>query len=337
MTSSVHVSLSISAAAFAALPSDDTFTLGPGALATVRGVILASPAAGDTADHQTLRVPFMLVPRGLSDVAAGAPGTWSNVSAAAPGTPGNTIFATLPLSNRGIHNGTADLYTWGISSPRSGGQPADVRAVGVQVLPGAALGSTSADRSLVFLINTWGQAASQSVNEFDIAIDTNGDGVADFIVVGADLGAVLTGSFNGQFASFTIDAHTGWLVDAFSADAPMNGSVVELPALASELGLSQRANGVGPVKKEGITYSVAAFSIVPGGFVDVTGSASINPYTPSVSSGDFASIAAGGSAAFTLSVDTDQQAKQAALGWLVASVDDANGAAQADEVPAPGK
>jgi hypothetical protein len=270
-------------------------------------------------------------------VAAGAPGTWSNVSADAPGTPGNTISATLPLSNRGIHRGTADLYAWGISSPRAGGQPADVRAVGVQVLPGAALGSTDADRSLVFLINTWGQSANQSVNEFDIAIDTNGDGVADFFVVGADLGAVLAGAFNGQYASFTIDAHTGAVVDAFFADAPMNGSVVELPTLASDLGLSQRANGVGPVKKQGITYSVAAFSIVPGGFVEFTGSASINPYTPSVSSGDFASIAAGGSASFTLTVDTDQQAKQPALGWLVASVDDANGAAQADEVAAPGK
>jgi subtilisin family serine protease len=336
-TSSVHVSLSMSAAAFAALPSDDTFTVGPGALVTVRGDILASPAAGDSADHQTLRLPFMLVPRGLSDVTAGATGTWSNVSAAAPGTPGNTISATLPLSNRGIHSGTADLYAWGISSPRAGGQPADVRAVGVQVLPGAALGSTDADRSLVFLINTWGQSTNQSVNEFDIAIDTNGDGVADFIVVGADLGAVLAGAFNGQYASFTIDAHTGAVVDAFFADAPMNGSVVELPTLASDLGLSQRANGVGPVKKQGITYSVAAFSIVPGGFVDFTGSASINPYTPSVSSGDFASIAAGGSASFTLTVDTDQQAKQPALGWLVASVDDANGAAQADEVAAPGK
>ena len=335
-TSSVHVSLSMSAAAFAALPSDDTFTVGPGGLVPVRGDILASPAAGDSADHQTLRLPFMLVPRGLSDVAAGAPGTWSNVSAGAPGTPGHTISATLPLSNRGIHAGTADLYSWGISSPRAGGQPADVRAVGVQVLPGAALGSTDADRSLVFLINTWGQSTNQSVNEFDIAIDTNGDGLADFFVVGADLGAVLAGAFNGQYASFTIDAHTGAVVDAFFADAPMNGSVVELPTLASDLGLSQKANGVGPVKKEGITYSVAAFSIVPGGFVDFTGSASINPYTPSVSSGAFASIAAGGSASFTLTVDTDQQTKQPALGWLVASVDDANGAGQADEVAAPG-
>jgi hypothetical protein len=117
----------------------------------------------------------------------------------------------------------------------------------------------------------------------------------------------------------------------------MNGSTIELPTLASDLGLSQRANGVGTVKKQGLTYSVDAFSLVPGGSVDVTGSASINPFSPSVSSGNFASLAAGASTSVTLTVDTDQQKAQPALGWLVASVDDANGAPQADEVPAPAK
>ena len=36
-----------------------------------------------------------------------------------------------------------------------------------------------------------------------------------------------------------------------------------------------------------------------------------------------------------LTIDKDQQKKTPALGWLVVSVDDANGAAQADEVQAP--
>jgi minor extracellular serine protease Vpr len=336
-TSSVQVSLSMSAAAFAALPSDDTFSIGPAAVLTVRGDIVATPAAGHATDQQTLRLPYMLVPRGLSNVVAGAPSGFSNISAAAPGTPGNTISATLPLTNNGIHPGTADLYAWGITDARENGQPNDVRDVGVQIAPGAALGGAATDRSLIFLVNTWGQAANQSVNEFDIPIDTNGDGVPDFILVGADLGAVLTGAFNGEYAAFTINAKTGALVDAFLADAPMNGSTIELPTLASDLGLSQRANGVGTVKKQGLTYSVDAFSLVPGGSVDVTGSASINPFSPSVSSGDFASLAAGASTSFTLTVDTDQQKAQPALGWLVASVDDANGAPQVDEVPAPAK
>ena len=55
-----------------------------------------------------------------------------------------------------------------------------------------------------------------------------------------------------------------------------------------------------------------------------------------VSSGDFSAVAAGGgSTSLPLSIDKSQQAKTPALGWLVASVDDANGAAQADEVEAP--
>jgi hypothetical protein len=76
---------------------------------------------------------------------------------------------------------------------------------------------------------------------------------------------------------------------------------------------------------------------VPGSPVDVTGTASINPFSPSVSSGDFATLAPGSSTSFMLNVDPDQQKAQPALGWLVASVDDANGAPQADEVKAPTK
>jgi hypothetical protein len=277
----------------------------------------------------------MFVPRGLSNVAAGGPSAWTNTSST--GTPGHTITATLPLTNTGIHSGKADLYTWGIHDAMETGAPMDVRDVGVQVLPGLAYGTSAADRSLVFLINTWGQATNQGVNEYDILIDTNGDGAPDFVLVGADLGAVLTGTPDGRFAAFTFNAATGALIDANFAEAPMNGSTVELPTLASDLGLFQRANGVGPVKKEGLTYTVDAFSLVPGGIVDTTGSATINPFSPPVSSGDFAALASGASTSFSLTVDTDQQKKDGALGWLVASVDNANGAPQALEVMAPSK
>lgn len=327
-TLTIQVSLSMSAAAFAALPSDDTFPpagLGPGNLITVRGNIVATRHAGDAANHQTLRVPFMLVPRGLSNVAAGTPSDFTRAPHTTPFT------ASLPLTNNGIHTGTADLYTWGITDSRESGQPMDVRDVGVQVLPGAALLGAATDRSLVFLINTWGQATNQSVNEYDILIDTNGDGKPDFVVVGADLGAVLTGVANGQFASFTINAKTGALIDAFFAEAPMNGSTIELPALASELGRAQK----GGAQAQQFSYTVQAFSVVPGTFVDTTGSAKINPFSPAVSSGDFATLAPGSSASFTLTFNKEQQQTTPALGWLVASVDDANGAPQAAEVPAP--
>jgi minor extracellular serine protease Vpr len=335
----VHVTLSVSAATFAALPSDDTFVIGPAAVLTVRGVIVATPSGGD-ATQQALRLPFMLVPRGASNVAAGSPSAWTKAKAGpggATGSTGQVSVSTLPLSNDGIHAGTADLYSWGITDPADvPGQPMDVRDVGVQSLPGAALGGADSDRSLVFLINTWGKAANQSVNEYDIGIDSNGDGTTDYVVVGVDLGALTTGVFNGEFASFTIDAATGGLIDAFLADAPMNGSTIELPALASEIGLADKAGkGAGSGRAQQFTYAVNAFSLVPGTFVDTTSSATFNPFTPAVSSGDLATLAPGATASIQLTADAGQQKKTPALGWLVASVDDANGAAQADEVAIP--
>jgi len=336
-SATVQVALSMTAAAFAALPSDDTFSIGVGAVLTARGNIIATPATGHPADQQTLRLPYILVPRGLSNVVAGTPGAFTKPPTQPPAL-GESFSATLPLSNSGIHTGTADLYAWGIADPNDGGQSNDVRAVGVQVLPGAALGGSDADRSLVFLINTWGRSANQTVNEYDILVDTNGDGVVDFFVVGVDLGAVLTGSFNGQMASFVIDASTGAIIDAFFADAPMNGSVVELPALASDLGLSQNPSNLGPGKRGGqsqqFTYAVNAFGLVTGG-VDTTSAATFNPFVPPVSSGDFGTLPPGSATAMPLTIDKDQQKKTPALGWLVVSVDDANGAAQADEVQAP--
>jgi len=327
----VNVNLSIPASAFAALPSDDTFVVGPGGVVTVRGDIVATKTAGD-ASAQNLAVPYLVVPRGLSNVVAGTPAAWTMSN----GPGGKGFASTLPVANGGIHGGTADLYAWGIHDVNDSNAPMDVRDVGVQVQPGANFGVSDSDRGLVFLINTYGQATNQSVNEYDVLIDTNRDGQADFIVAGFDLGAVLTGDNNGQYASFTIDASTGDIIDAFFADAPMNGSTIELPAVASEIGVAQKA-----AKPMAFAYTVNAFSLVPGGIVDTMGVASFDPFNPAVSSGVLnpdgtpIAVAAGGSASLPLSIDKSQQAKTPALGWLVASVDDANGAPQADEVAAP--
>ncbi len=330
----VHATLDMTAPAFAALPSDDTFSTGLGAVRSVRGDIVATRDATDTAtDHQTLRLPFMFVPRGLSNVVAGKPGPFV---ATATTTDGQDYSAGVTITNSGIHSGSADLFTWGITDPNDvPGASMDVRDVGLQVQPGAAFGEPDTDRGLVFLINTWTPATNQAKNEYDISIDTNGDGKPDFIVVGADIGNVLSGSFDGRFGSFTFDVASGKLVGPiFAADAPMNGTTIELPTLASDLGLSPKNHGIGSPGKQGITYTVTAFSKVPGGLVDQTGSASIDPYAPSVSSGDSATIPSGGSTTFTLTEHMPQQARQPALGWLVASVDDAAGPAQADEVAA---
>ena len=302
-----------------------------GAVTSLRGDIVATPTAGD-ASAQALAVPYLVVPRGLSNVVAGTPGPWTQSNS----PDGKGFNSTLPVANNGIHAGTADLYAWGIHDQSDVNAPMDVRDVGVQVQPGANFGVSDSDRGLVFLINTYSQATNQSVNEYDVLIDTNRDGQADFVVVGFDLGELLTGVNDGRYGSFTIDASTGDIIDAFFADAPMNGSTIELPAIASEIGLAQKS-----AKPSAFRYTVNAFSLVPGGTVDTTASALFDPFHPAVSSGVLnddgtpKAVAAGGSISLPLSIDKSQQGKTPALGWLVASVDDANGAPQADEVEAP--
>jgi subtilisin family serine protease len=322
----VSVTLSYSAAALAALPSaGDSGGIG-GTVDSHAGAIVATPSTGSTTGHghhgllqwllhhmaknnepKTLRVPFMVVPRGLSNVTAGTP-TFS----------GNT--GTVTLTNSGLHEGTADVYAWGITDANDGGQPMDIRDVGIQTFSGAVVGAPSSDRFNVLAINTWGRFTNPSVNEFDVGIDTNRDGTVDYIVAGVDYGAVTTGTFNGQFASFIIDAASGDIVDAWGTTAPMNGSIVELPFLSSDIGQTS-ASGA-------FNYTATGFSIVPGTLVDTTGTASWDPYHLTENSGQFLDLAPGASG--TIPLAKSPSATQ--LGWIAVTVDDANGAAQADEI-----
>jgi hypothetical protein len=301
-----------------------------GTIQSARGVVIATPASSGSGIY-TLRVPYMFVPRGLSNVVAGPKSAYSTLTS-------GDLSATIPVSNSGVHAGTADVYAWGITDANDtvGAEDSfDIRDVGVQLqsrefLCGtdpAGVCGTADDKSLIFAINNWGTASNPSVNEFDIAIDKQNDGRPDAFVVGVDLGAVLTGTSNGQFASFIFDKD-GNLVDAWVADAPMNGSTLELPALASELGLNPSSTG-----SEKFNYWVNAFNLVPGALIDTTGKGTFRADKSPVSTGQQAALAPGQSGTLTVTVDKGKFAGSPQLGWLVATLDDANGAAQADEVP----
>ena len=320
-----YVTLTLSAAVVAGLPSADASNFG--VLQTARGAVIATPTTTGAGKY-SLRVPYIFVPRGLSNITAGTRSAYTRTAT------GST--ATVPLSNPGIHGGTADVYAWGIHDANdvTGGEDSmDIRDVGVQVqakdyLCGAdttGVCSVADDRSLIFAINTYGRASNPSINEFDIAIDVQGNGTADFFVVGVDFGAVTANSFDGRFTSFIFDS-AGNLIDLWIADAPMNGSTLLLPVLASEIGVNMEHNA------SKFTYWVNAFSIVPGSLVDTTAKASFRSHRPPVSTGQQIPLAPGASATLTVSVDNGFSSTPQ-LGWLVIGLDDANGAAQADEVP----
>jgi len=326
-TASLDVTVSLSAAAVAALPA--ALASNFGAVQTARGAVVATPTPSGAGIY-SLRVPYIFVPRGLSNVAAGPKSEYTKA--------GDMRNATVPLSNTGVHGSTADVYAWGIhdNNDISGGEDSmDVRDVGVQAQPKSFLCGTDTsgvcsaadDRSLIFAINVYGQAANPAVSEFDVLIDLQNDGRPDFFVVGVDFGAVTAGTFDGRFTSFIFD-RGGNLVDLWVARAPMNGSTVELPTLASEIGLDPAVNSTK------FNYAVNAVSIVPENLVDTTAAASFRSHQPPVSTGQRIPLAPGGSATLDVSVDRGKFAGTPQLGWLVVALDDANGAAQADEVPA---
>ena len=315
-TKDVDVTLSLSKADAAALPDAEASLYGD--LVTIRGNVTATPTTGG--GRYTLSVPFLIAPRGLSDVDAGTP--------SAPVASSTTSYTTkLPVTNKGVHAGNADVYAWGRSSGRDSGIGAanDIRALGVQTLPGKALGGEDTDRSLVFAVNRYGALSTASSQEVDIPVDFDGDGKPERIVVGIDGGAFLDGAFDGRYISATVDLD-GNVLNAFIADAPMNGSTVELPALASDLGLSNT--------NRKLAFSAQTFDLL-GVDTDATGTAKYNAYKPSVSTGAFAQLAPGDAAKLSLTFAPKTAKAEGTAGWMVVTLDDANGAAQADLVKLP--
>jgi hypothetical protein len=289
---------------------------------TFQGAIVASPTTGGDGIYP-LRIPFIGVPRALSNVEGGTRSAYTVSKGIAQ--------ASVPLTNTGIHTGFADVYAWGLSDPQD--VPAgpyssmDVRAVGVQSIPAEVLTGEPdpSDRALLFAINTWGRWSTAAESEFDIAIFGSNKKKPDYFVVGVDFGAITAGAFDGRVASIIFDAKAN-LVDAWVADAPSNGSTIVLPLLASNIGQT--------TDNQRFRYEVAAFSLQDDALVDfVAGAAQFSAKKPAVSSGNFIELEPGASSTLPVAVDKGKLAATPTLGWMVVALDDANGAAQADLVP----
>jgi minor extracellular serine protease Vpr len=306
----VDVTLGLTAAEVAALPPAPQ---APGAIVTVRGAVTATPTAAGAGVYP-LRVPFLLAPRGLSNVTVS-------------GSPSPSGSATVTLSNGGVHGTAADVYAWGQTDAEDvPGSPVDVRAAGAQILPGEVAGLPASDRLLVFAINTHSRWSNASQLELDIAIDVKGSPAPDYFVIGVDLGLVLAGDFDGSYGSFVFDADFN-LIDAFFAIAPMNGSTMLLPAAASSLGLD-------PVEFNKFRYDVTAFDIFSPDFDTVAGNPRIRPFEPSSSQGQFVDLAPGASAPLQLTSLASARS-DGTLGWMIVALDDEDGAPQAELIPLP--
>jgi len=302
----------------------------------VAGLIEFTPASASDNGGVALRVPYYFVPRAKADV--------DTRTGKLTGTNPSTV-ATV-TNKHGVIAGDADFYAWGIFDTRISrdddaedgdhtGRPSnDVRAIGVQSfsIPPATL-----DRQvLVFAVNTYNRWSNASTNEFDIFVDVDGDGVDDYIIVGADFGAVTAGSFNGQMGSFVFSTRSPGASIAFLADARTDSSTVLLPVRSTQL---CRANepclcnsvcpaGVPPNPR--LTYHAVSFDLLNGGNKVVAGSAKFNAWSSSISTGGFVTVAPGATDATTvISVNSAESNLTPALGVMVVTFDNKSGTDEA--------
>jgi subtilisin family serine protease len=267
------------------------------------GIITLTPDPSSN-NGVTLNLPYYAVTRARSDVDADLH---------------DGKNPSIKLDNHGgAIAGNGDFYAWGLKNPKTGTIEAafEPRAVGVQTNPISATNSV-----LVFAVNSYGRFSNPAAGEYDIYIDVNGDGHYDFILFSGDVGAVETGSANGQIGTFLVNLTTGTLRPEFPADAPTDGSIVLMPVFASHLGLS-------PTNPR-FSYKVNAFDSTGAG-ESVTGVASFNAFSPSVSNAMFVPVAPNTTAEVPVSIDPVEFLKTPALGFMVVTEDNVSGPGQAN-------
>ena len=276
----------------------------------VAGIVTLTPADATQNGGAKLNIPYYLVPRARSLISVS-----HNVPTLT--SPSSTLTVTNGPSQVA---GTADFYAWGLTSPPQGLPFADTRAVGVQSIP-----ISATDTFLVFAINTYQRFSTASPHEWDILIDTTGDGNPDYVLIGFDVSGFVSTQPAGRFAAGLLKLSTGAFTVVRFADAPTDSTTLLLSVKASEMGLSS-AN-------PRFSYQVNAFNGQTGDGEAVGGTAKFNAFTPAISTGMFVTVPPSQSAGVPVTINAAEWAITPALGVMAVSMDNLNGTTQADLIP----
>ena len=277
---------------------------------------LVTPQGSEFNSGINLRVPYYLVPRALSDIKT------KLGSKLKPSNPTTTANIT---NEDGVIAGDADFYAWGLSDGKEPGKAVnDVRAIGVQSFP-----FNATNQFIGFSVNTYDRWSNPSTNEYDISVDVDNDGKDDYIVVGADQGAIQTGTFNGRLGSFVFSTRSAGASINFFAQAPTDSAAANIFILSSQLcrGDNPATPAVDPepclnAANPRFTYSAVSFDVTETAPPDeVEGSAKYNAWSPSISTGGFQTVAPGGTAQETIAVNATEWALTPALGLMITTVD----------------
>jgi minor extracellular serine protease Vpr len=289
----------------------------------VAGIVQFTPADAATNGGAALRVPYYLVPRALSDVSTSI----GRLSGTDPST-------TAKITNRhGAIPGDADFYAWGLEDRKDPGRVSnDVRAIGTQSFPFPLTPTDTTTQLLVFAVNTFDRWSNASTNEFDIYIDVDGDGVDDYVVVGADQGAITAGDSNGRLGAFVFSLRSGAGFLDFLATAPTDSSTALLPVLSTRLCLPNEPclSAANPR----ITYHAVSFDLINGGVDEVKGSARYNVWASAISQGGFATVAPGATdTSVGIIVNSAEWELTPAKGLMIVTLDNKSGEDEAQLIP----
>lgn len=251
-----------------------------------------------------LRVPYVAVPRAISDIET------------RPGRVGaDEAEANFRTHNRSAVPGTADVYAWGLEDRREGLATNDVRAVGVQAFPDDDIG--------VFAFNTYSDVSNPAVNEWDVLLDTDDDGEHEFAVIGFDIGPVL-GVLEGFLGSFTVNLETGEIVNAFFAGGGLNTSTVLLPFQLSDVGLA-------PDSDSDFSYITGVFSQEGLAFGDeiVDGVGHFDAFSQPVETGAFFELGPRERIRWRAGINREQLADTPVRGFMIVNAENHTGRRQA--------
>jgi minor extracellular serine protease Vpr len=215
------------------------------------GYISLNDAAG------SVSLPWHVLPH----KAAGVEVASTTVSAATGLQVANVGGATTGYTEAFALTGTSPQISTVLPAPGQNDTLIDLKAVGVRQID---LGGIP---GVQFAITTYGQRAHPSYPaEFDVYVDSNGDGIDDYVVYTAEQGTFAsTGVTLVYVQKLNPDGSAnGSAVARFFADADLSSSNIILTVRASDIGITDPAN-------QQFKFAVYAFDNYFGGFKDLIG------------------------------------------------------------------
>jgi subtilisin family serine protease len=181
-----------------------------------------------------IHLPWHVLPRKAARVAA-------STSTLVPGA----FPQTIGLTNSGVGTAQNDAYALLATSPqltvggRGENEPTpDIRAVGINTFPVPA-GFCSANASFlwVFAVNTWGRQQHLLPVSHQVYLDTNRDGIDDYVVLNRDASGLGTIT-DGRQVSWVLNLKTNAASAFFFAEHSTNTGNTALTICAEQIGMN---------------------------------------------------------------------------------------------------